>query len=162
MTGVSPACNRARALISQRLDGPLSNVEERGVSNHTARCVACREFELQGRWVTEELRATPLERPSRPVIISPVRVRRVTTRHVGNLASTAAVLLVAVGVGAMGVASSGDGPNKSRRAPNAAAESVSDDSLRALRFEALRAGELQILPEADPQPHGKAPRPAID
>lgn len=162
MTGLSPACTRARALISQRLDDPLSAVEQRGLWSHTARCVACREFELQSRWITEALRASPFERPPRPVTVSPVRVRRVTTRHVGNIASTAAVVLVALGVGAMGVGSSGDGQNAPRRASDAAAESVSVDSLRALRLQALRAGELPILPDVDPEPHGKIPRPAID
>lgn len=160
MTGMRPSrCDRARSLLSQQLDGAISDLERRAISRHTAQCADCRAFEAQSRWLTEELRAAPLEAPSGPVSLTPVRVLRVSSRLVGNVASIAAVLVVSVGGWAVGFGSSAD--SSRGQAVPLLHESVTGDALRALHVEALRAGELPMLPESRPA-NVKPPRPAVD
>lgn len=162
MTGMAPyACNRARALLSQRLDAPLSAVEEREIARHTARCAGCRAFDEQSRWLTKELRAAVLEPLPRPVTVTPIRVRRVTSRVLGSVASAAALVVVAVGAGVVGLGA-GDSSNDLRAPAEATSEAVSGDALKALHADALRAGELPILPESAPPPSVKPARPATD
>ena len=79
MTGMSPSlCDRTRALLSERLDGAISEVERRRVARHTSTCPACRAFEERSRWLADELRAAPLEALPRPVVVSPRRGRDVS------------------------------------------------------------------------------------
>lgn len=160
MTGMRPSrCDRTRSLLSQGLDDAISEVERRSVAQHTARCADCRAFEAQSRFVTEELRAASLLEPPHPVVVTPVRARRVPSRLVGNVASVAALLVVSVGGWAVGSSVSADSGN---RAVPPLRESVSGDALRALHVEALRAGELRMLP-ATPRPANvKPPRLADD
>ena len=80
-----------------------------------------------------------------------MRVGRFTRRLVGSAASVAATVVVAVGAWAVGTtanhAVSGD-----LAAPGGAAPgTVFGDGLRAIKVDALRAGELPILPPAAPR-----------
>jgi anti-sigma factor RsiW len=152
-------CDRTRSLLSQRLDGALSEVERRSVELHLGGCADCRAFEAQSRFVTDELRAAELVDPPRPMVLTPVRARRVSSRLVGNVASIAALLVVSIGGWA--AASSVSADSGDRGVPPLR-ESVSGDALRALHVEALRAGELPMVP-ASPRPANvKPPRPAVD
>jgi predicted anti-sigma-YlaC factor YlaD len=165
MTGVLPSrCDRTRALLSQRLDCGLTELERRMVDGHTAQCADCRAFEAQTRWVTEELRAAPLVRLPRQVAVAGFRARRAWSRAAGNVASAAALLVVVVGGYVVGTTASVDGPNALRAstASGQATEAVFGDALRALRVDALRAGELPILPETDPPRGVKPVLPAVD
>jgi anti-sigma factor RsiW len=96
-------CDRTRSLLSQGLDGAISEVERRATARHIARCADCRAFEAQSRWVTEELRAAPLLELPRRVVLTPVRTHRISSRLVGNVASIAALLAVSVGGWATGM-----------------------------------------------------------
>src|SRR5688572_11033526 len=97
MTSVyGPSCDRTRALLSRQLDAPLSQLELRSVAIHTTRCPACRAFERQSRWITEELRAAPMAPLPRPVTVT-LPHRRLPTRVVANVASAAALLAVKIG-----------------------------------------------------------------
>jgi anti-sigma factor RsiW len=49
-----PACRKARSLVQESLDRPLSNIERRGLEMHLASCEACRSY---GRELAD-LRAT--------------------------------------------------------------------------------------------------------
>jgi anti-sigma factor RsiW len=151
-------CDRTRALLSQRLDGAISEVERRSVARHTERCADCQAFEAQSLWLTEELRKAPLLAPSRLAVVTPVRARRLSSRMVGNVASVAAVLAVSVGGWAVGLNLSA-GSSDSRAVPPLR-ESVSGDALRALHVEALRAGELPMLPQTRTPANVKPARPA--
>ena len=163
MTGMSARrCDRTRALISQRLDGAVSEMETRVIARHTAACAACSAFEAQSRWLSEELRAAPLEALPRPVVIAPVRAHRIPSRLVGNVASIAALLAVAVGGWTVGLGASKE-PSGEFTAPASISPSeVLGDGIRALRVDALRAGELPILPETPPSHSVKPARPATD
>ena len=155
------ACDRTRALLSERLDGQISEVERRRIERHTSECAACRAFEAQSGWLTHELRAAPFEPLPRPVTVSRVRPRRVSTRAVGNLASAAALLVVVVGGFVVGTDGSVDQANELGITGVGADYAVSDP-LRALRVDALRSGELPMLPETVPAPAVKPARPAVD
>jgi anti-sigma factor RsiW len=149
-------CDRTRSLLSQRLDGAISDVERRAIDRHTARCADCRAFEAQSRWVTEELRAAPLHELRQAFVVAPVRARRFSSRLVGNVASIAALLAVSIGGWATGMslptASSGSAAVPPLR------DSLNGDGLRALHVEALRAGQLPMLPETRRPANVKPPR----
>ena len=161
MTGMRPSrCDRTRSLLSQGLDGAISEVERRATARHIARCADCRAFDAQSRWVTEELRAAPLLELPRRVVLAPVRTRRISSRLVGNVASIAALLAVSVGGWATGM-SVPTGSSTNRALPPLR-DSVNVDALRALHVEALRAGQLPMLPETRPPANVKPPRQADD
>jgi predicted anti-sigma-YlaC factor YlaD len=141
-------CDRTRALLSQRLDGALTDVESRAVARHVVGCAACRAFDEQSRWVTAALRDAELEPLPRPLDISPVRVGRFSRRALGSVASVAATFVVAVGAWAVGT-NANQGVSGDLAAPGGAAPgTVFGDGLRAIKVDALRAGELPILPPA--------------
>lgn len=163
MTGMSThRCDRTRALLSQRLDGAITEVESRAVARHTAVCPACRAFEEQSRWLTDQLRAAPLELLSRPLEISPVRVGGLSRRVVGSAASVAATVVVAVGAWAVGTTANHEAPGDLGAPAGVAPGTVFGDGLRAIKVDALRAGELRILPAAPPPHNVKPARPASD
>ncbi len=163
MTGMSTRrCDRTRALLSQRLDGAITEVEIRAVASHTASCAACRAFEEQSRWLADQLRAAPLELLSRPLQISPVRVGRLPRRVVGRAASVAATAVVAVGAWAVGTTANHEAPGDLAAPGGAVPGAVFGDGLRAIKVDALRAGELRILPPAPPSRSVKPARPASD
>jgi anti-sigma factor RsiW len=144
-------CDRTRALLSQQLDGALTEVETRAVARHLVGCAACRAFEEQSRWVTAALRGAELEPLPRPLEISPVRAGRISRRAVGGVASIAATIVVAVGGWAVGT-NANHGVSGDLAAPGGAAPgTVFGDGLRAIKVDALRAGELPILPPAAPR-----------
>jgi predicted anti-sigma-YlaC factor YlaD len=151
-------CQRTRALLSERLDVTLSEVERLAVARHASECGACAAYEAEIGWLTEELRSSPLESPARPVMISPPRVSRVPSRLAANAASAAAMLVIVIGGLAIGTDAAVDSPQELATT----LESAIGDPLRAIRVEALRAGELPILPATELRPAPKPARPAID
>ncbi len=161
MTGMGPSrCDRTRSLLSQRLDAAIADVERRAVARHLARCADCRAFERQSRWVTEELRAAPLLEPPHAFVVTPVRAHRISSRLVGNVASVAALLAVSIGGWATGMSlSTGSSGNQ---AVPPLRDSMNSDALRALHVEALRAGQLPMLPATRPPASVKPPRSAED
>jgi anti-sigma factor RsiW len=160
MTSVfGPSCDRTRALLSRQLDTQLSELERRAVAVHTERCAACSAFARDSRWITEELRAAPMAPLPRPVTVTVPR-RPLPTRLVANIASAAALLVVAVGGVTIATQPPDGGSTQALRLPTQLELRLGDPGLREIRREALRAGELQVLP-AD-SPHGKPALPATD
>jgi predicted anti-sigma-YlaC factor YlaD len=59
--GLSPlVCDRVRGQVSVMLDGELSQLEQRMVASHLARCGDCRMFEESVREFTVQMREAPL------------------------------------------------------------------------------------------------------
>jgi predicted anti-sigma-YlaC factor YlaD len=89
-------CERVRGQVSVLLDGELSQLEQRMVAAHLDRCADCRAFEATVRSFTEDLRAAPIEVPSRPIVLR--RARRVvfSARQVSAAAATIAVAVLGV------------------------------------------------------------------
>jgi len=154
-----PFCDRTRALLSRQLDTPLSELERRAVAIHTARCAACRAFECQSHWITEELRAAPFEPLPRPVTITAPR-GRLPMRVVANVASAAALVAVALG-GVAHVTQPGERPSAAQALPSRPLDlRVGDPVLREIRRDGLRSGEIKVVPPT--QPSGKPALPATD
>jgi hypothetical protein len=153
------SCDRTRALIARQLDAPLSELERRAVALHTTRCVACRAFEGDSRWITEELRSAPLERLPRPVTIT-VPKRRLPQRVVANVAAAAALVAVALG-GVAHVAQPTVGPSaQALPAPGSLDLRLGDPVLREIRRDGLRTGEIKVVPPT--RSPGKPALPAVD
>jgi anti-sigma factor RsiW len=91
-------CERVRGHVSVLLDGELSELEQRMAVAHLDRCAECSAFEADVRRITMELRSTPAESPSRPIVVR--RTRRVSYGAVQ--VSAAAAMLV---FGVLGLAS---------------------------------------------------------
>ena len=90
-------CERSREWLSLRLDGELSELAEKMLESHLARCAACRTFESDVEVTSRLVRTAPLERPEQPIALPRGR-RRVLFRPAGALAASAAA--VALGLAA--------------------------------------------------------------
>jgi anti-sigma factor RsiW len=146
MTGVlDRSCDRTRALLSRQLDTPLSELERRAVAVHAEGCAACRSFQRDSRWITEELRTAPLEPLPRPVTVTVPR-RPFPTRVVANVASAAALLIVAVGGVTLASQPPDGGPAQQALSRSTALDTIGDPDLREVRREALLSGELRVVP----------------
>jgi hypothetical protein len=107
-------CDRAREWISLHVDGELSEFERIVLEAHVARCAECREFRLDVRRISRELRQAPLARLRRPIAL-PQRTRLFGRTLQFGVAALAAV---AVGVGtSLGVLSA-DRSNRTPFGPN--------------------------------------------
>jgi anti-sigma factor RsiW len=89
--GHSVLCERSREWISLRLDGELSELAEKMLESHLARCAACRTFESDVELTSRLVRTAPLERPEHPIALPRAR-RRMLFRPVGAVAATAAAV----------------------------------------------------------------------
>ena len=98
--GLHPrSCERAREWASLRLDGELSEFEGTLLGAHLARCSSCSAYADSIRHATETVRHTPLVVLEAPVSL-PAR-RRVLPMRVFQIGAAAAVMVTAVGVGAL-------------------------------------------------------------
>jgi predicted anti-sigma-YlaC factor YlaD len=159
-TSSRPSCDRTRALLSRQLDAGLSELERRAVDAHTERCSSCRNFAAEVTWFTEELRRAPLVALPQPVSVS--ARRRFPVRVAANLASAAA--LVAVAVGGVSLTFDVTGERGISRALVVSPQDggFGDAVLREFRRDALRAGELPILPVTSTPSAVKPALPATD
>jgi len=157
--GHSESCERTRALISRSLDCELPELQQSLLAAHIRRCAACAVFEADVRSITSALRQAPLEQLGRAV--RPPRRRRPARLRVA--VQVASFALVAVGVG--GVVLSG-GPvvapsgEEALLASPLAEAVVATESIRELRDDALRQGEIAVLPGTSSDPIGEA-KPAL-
>jgi predicted anti-sigma-YlaC factor YlaD len=92
-------CDRTREWLALQLDGDLSEFETALLVAHLGRCEACRAFGAEISVITQQLRAAPLERLSRPVSLPRLR-RRLPVRQL-QLGAAAAVLVVAAGAASL-------------------------------------------------------------
>ena len=90
-------CERGREWISLRLDDELSELAQKMLDSHLARCADCRAFEEQVAAIAIQLRAAPLEELERPVEIVGRRFR-VPARMWSLGAAAASIAAAAVGV----------------------------------------------------------------
>ena len=95
--GHSVLCERSRAWISLRLDGELSELAEKMLESHLARCAGCDAFESDLAATTGLVRTTPLELLEQPIALPRGR-RLALVRPVSAVAATAAA--VALGLAA--------------------------------------------------------------
>ena len=91
-------CDRARAWVSLKLDGELSELEGFMLDSHLARCEACRAFAAEAVGFTTALRAAPLETLERPVSLP---ARRRSARRAVQFGAAAALVAAAIGLGSV-------------------------------------------------------------
>jgi anti-sigma factor RsiW len=90
-------CERGREWISLRLDGELSELAEKMLDSHLARCAGCRAFEADVVGTTGLMRSAPLEQLEQPILLPRGRRLLVTTRRISAAAAAAAVMVLGVG-----------------------------------------------------------------
>jgi len=141
--GHSVLCERSREWISLRLDGELSELAEKMLESHLARCAPCRAFESDVDVTSRLVRTAPLERPEHPIALPRVR-RRAFMRPVGAVAATAAA--VALGFAAfLNLPSSGT----LAAAPNIRITNADNSDLevqRGMRAALLRSESNELPP----------------
>jgi predicted anti-sigma-YlaC factor YlaD len=93
---MSEACDGARAQISRRLDGEISQLEERMLEQHLARCADCRTFDAQVTKFTRSLRDAPLEPLAFPIEIRRTRRTALARAQVGIAAAVAIAVIGSV------------------------------------------------------------------
>ena len=99
-------CERARAWVSLRLDGELSELEAAMLGAHLERCEACRGFAADAEGFTLALRADALQ-PLERVVTLPVARR--SMRRAVQFGAAAALVAASIGLGSMfGALGSGD------------------------------------------------------
>jgi len=93
MTPTGGHCERARAWVSLRADGELSELEQALLEAHLARCAGCRAFADGVAGAAALVRAQPLEPLARPVELR----RAGSGRSLRVLHASAAAAVVATG-----------------------------------------------------------------
>jgi hypothetical protein len=130
-------CERARSWAALAPDGELSELEQKLLGAHVARCASCSRFSVQVEAVALELRAAALQPLPRPVSIPSWR-RPVYTR-IRTVGAAAAVALMALGIAARAPLSTSE--QQSLQLPRVVDFSGGDQAeqqrLRSLRREAI-------------------------
>jgi anti-sigma factor RsiW len=144
-------CERTRALGSQSLDGPLSDLDLRRLDSHLAECAACEEAVGAMTELTARLRTAPELVAS--VAAVPARPARGRASLAFQVAGIAAVVAAFAGLGAL-VAS----PSGGSRPPEEQRLVVAERAdLRTTLLEA-RVSRMWKLnePANEPSPHQRA------
>ena len=138
-------CGRARAWVSQELDGELSQIERLFLAAHVRRCGACARFAEDVRGFTMLVRSAPLEAPSLSLQLPDRRPARV--RVVARVAIATALLAVAGGLGVLAGSNVGEPSRQATSAVGDVAFAVpqSVDRERPRRA-GLREPEERIAP----------------
>lgn len=98
MAPLPHSCDRARAWVSLRLDGELSELEGFMLESHLARCEACRAFAADTVGFTSALRTASLEPLERPVSLP---AGRRSMRRAVQFGAAAALVAASVGLGSL-------------------------------------------------------------
>jgi predicted anti-sigma-YlaC factor YlaD len=94
-------CERARALGSARLDGPLSEFDRADLDRHLGECPECRHVVAGMGEFTHRVRSAPAQWAPRWAGAVTVARRPARRRGAGMVAGVAAAAAVAAGVGAL-------------------------------------------------------------
>jgi predicted anti-sigma-YlaC factor YlaD len=86
------ACERARALVSLRLDGELSTFESAELQGHLAQCESCRAYDGHTEAFTTLVRTTPLQAAETPFALPRRQRLALKPLQVGAAAALLAVL----------------------------------------------------------------------
>jgi predicted anti-sigma-YlaC factor YlaD len=147
--GHSVLCERSREWISLRLDGELSELAEKMLESHLARCAGCRAFESDAAIATRLVRTTPLARPEQPIALPRGR-RLALVRPASAVAATVAAI-------ALGLAAFLNMPSSGTLAAVPTVEVANADNSdltlqRGIRASLLRPGALsEVAPRGAQQ-----------
>lgn len=146
MSSVSdPFCERARAWASLDLDGDLADIERLLLDDHVTRCEGCAAAVEGMRSLTAVVRATPLERPERTLVL-PLR-RRPAAAAVRALA-VATIVALAAGLGVLGSSLGSRGRTPTSTQPEIAflSPAAVDREIKRLRARDVAAPRQRIAP----------------
>ena len=135
-------CDCARAWVSLRLDGELSELESYMLDSHLVRCEACRAFAGDAAGFTTALRAAELEPLERPISLP---ARRRTMRRAAQFGAAAALVAASVGLGSL-FGAVGSGPTHAPSPPRL----LQSESPATVMVPASYRGESLGLPQAIP------------
>ena len=145
--GHNVLCERSREWISLRLDGELSELAEKMLESHLARCAGCRAFESDAAIATRLVRTSPLERLEQPIVLPRGR-RLALVRPAGAVAATVAAV-------ALGLAAFLNVPSSGTAIPTVRAVNADNSDLtlqRGIRASLLRPGALsEVAPRGAQQ-----------
>jgi anti-sigma factor RsiW len=102
-TATSRFCEHARAQISARVDGELTELEDAELRRHLAECGSCRAYDAEVSGLSRMLRTAELDAPEFPIFVP--RTRRIAPRI--QVGAAAAVVLATVAFAALSGALSG-------------------------------------------------------
>jgi len=144
------SCEQAGQLISLRLDGELSELEQAALDRHLDRCAHCRSTARDFAGIAQLLREAPLVQPQRAIEI--VDAQRSRTRMVSRAAGVASLAGVAAVAAVLAVSSS-----REQKAPPSALgfRSVAEQ----IRF--LRAEQQRLEPALSEAVYVVDPRVAV-
>jgi anti-sigma factor RsiW len=142
-------CERGREWISLRLDGELSELAEKMLEAHLARCAGCRAFESDAVAATSLIRSTPLEQLRQPLSLPRGRRLVLSTRRVSAAATGAAAIVLGLGA-FLNLPSAG---SKATGPPVHVVPSDNSDitQARGVRATVLRPDALIKVPSLGPQ-----------
>ena len=145
-------CARARAAVSCSFDDELSELGGARLAAHLSRCGECRAYADELAAVGAWLRAAPLERPERRLVL-PQRSGRVRVGRFRVQAAAAALVLFAGASYVLGRALAPQG------APvTTTATTGSSAGQQGLREDSLLQHELALLPQSLAQPASRTGR----
>lgn len=108
-------CERARSWAALAPDHELSELEDKLLDSHLARCATCSEFASQVAAVTGALRSEPLQPLTYPISVPSWR-RRAAFARIRTVTAAAAVAAMAIGIAARAPLPS-DGHHEAFRSP---------------------------------------------
>ena len=129
-------CERARSWAALAPDDELSELEQKLLDAHLARCAACARFAVQVAAVAAELRAASLQPLPQPVSIQTWRPRPVYAR-LRTVGAAAAVAVMA-----FGIASRAPLPTGESQSLRPAADLSIDDRSENQELRDLRRAEI--------------------
>jgi predicted anti-sigma-YlaC factor YlaD len=144
-------CERARALGSQALDGPLADLDLRRLDAHLAECPACDEAVRAMAELTARLRTAPAVIPV--VAAVPVRPARRPGRTAFQVAGIAAVVAAFAGLGALVASPSGPAPPVAQSRLVVAERTDLRNTLRDARLTRLWV-DSEPVRQRSPHPYG--------
>lgn len=127
----SHLCERAKAWVSLRADGELSELESALLDAHLGRCEACSAFAQRAGRIAAMLRAVPFEQPAAHASVA------APARRPGLRALQVAAALAVVASAGVVAAFSGPAGSAAGRPVSMVAGADSPDRLRELRRPAL-------------------------
>jgi predicted anti-sigma-YlaC factor YlaD len=138
-------CDRARAWVSLRVDGELSQLESALLDAHLRRCAGCSSFATEVEASTLAVQAAPLVLLEGPIVI-PVRRRSART---GGLVAAAAVVAASLAAALVGIHQLNGSGRTPRQTAMISSTSETGNSFRELRRE-------QLIAQSRPIPRNKA------
>jgi predicted anti-sigma-YlaC factor YlaD len=146
----SVLCERGREWISLRLDGELSELAQKLLDAHLARCADCRAFEADVAATTRLVRTAPLEPLEQPLLLPHGRRLALSARRLSAVAASVATV-------ALGLTAFLNLPSSGPLAAGPPVHVVASDNSDLQQLKQFRTAAL-VRPIALPQQPARGPQ----